>query len=544
MKRNGGSTCSGIYNSRSSDPSYSTAQYSSLARFGIGFWSVFTISEKAIIATAPFEYQNREAQNGKVKGVQFEVSIKEFKDFTVFGAKEMDAGTSIKLSLKNSVNILDILYRITYHIGSSLIPINIHDDKGNVIPISEKMHLPSMEMVFGAKIGMAKQFNLTEFVYYSVINEIDIQIKMYYTRNSEGLQFSLPSNPNQHSFLSLQDRSIHMKFRGSGICGFLFNSIPGTVLLDLSRVGYMVANALNPKGYKFTINRMGLLDSPEYTRYKEIVAREIHNCYRKFLVENNSLDAKTISRLNQQSRLHGGETHGSFTGSQLKKLLIENEDLIAFKLYKIDKNRTLDNCEVIYIFYSNLIKQTYLLWLFNPPYYASGANAEHQQKQTAYNFLKIRPDLTDSSYMLERTREADMIADNATNGIIDARTIMGSSYTPFIFRKFFSNDIDANSGETFEIAFIRGAWAGSITERPIDGANFVKLYQNHFIVKPNSLIAKDIRKLISDGMVFQAAELIQRLTDVVEGQPDPIFIKYFLDNDYGTPDLGVFITVG
>jgi hypothetical protein len=396
-------------------------------------------------------------------------------------------------------------------------------------------------MVFGSKLEMAKRFNLTEFIYYSVIDEIDIQIKMYYTRNAEGIQFSLPSN--QYSFLGLQDRSIHMKFRGSGICGFLFNSVPGTALLDLNRVGYMIANALNPKGYKFTINRMGLLDSPQYTRYKEIVAGEIHNCYRKFLLDNNALDAKTISRLNQQSRLHGGETHGSFTGSQLKKLLVENEDLIAFKLYKIDRNCTVDNCEVIYLFYKELVKQNFLLWLFNPPYHASDANAEHQQKQMAYDFLKIKNDLSQANYMLERTREADMIADNAANGIIDARTIIGTSRTPFIFRKFFSNDIDPNSAETFEIASIRGAWAGSIVERPIDGANFAKLYQHHFIVKPKTLIAKDISKLISEGMVFQVAELINRLTDVVEGQPDPIFAKYFFDNDAGTTNLGFFITV-
>jgi len=98
------------------------------------------------------------------------------------------------------------------------------------------------------------------------------------------------------------------------------------------------------------------------------------------------------------------------------------------------------------------------------------------------------------------------------------------------------------SAETFEIASIRGAWAGSIVERPIDGANFAKLNQQHFVSKPNSLIAKDIRKLISEGMVFQVAELINTLTDVVQGQPDPIFAKYFFDNEAGTTS-SVFITV-
>ena len=530
-----------VGNSRSFDPSYSTDKYSSLARFGIGFWSIFTIAEKAIISTAPFEYQNRETQNSKVDGVEFEVSIKEFKDYTVFQPKNTDPGTSIKLVLKKSVNIIDILYIIKYHIGSSTIPINIEDDNGNSITIPERMQIPSMETVFGGKLGLAKQFNLTEFYYSSMIDEIDIQIKIYYTKNDEGIQFTLPSN--QYSFSALQDRSMHMTFRGSGICGFLFNSLPGTPLLDLNRIGLMIANALNPKGYKFTINRMGLLESPEYTRYKEIVIEEIHNCYREFLKSHNAFDAKTLSRLNQQSRSHGGENHGSFTGSQLKKLLEKDADLIAFKLYKIDKGRTIENCDTSYIFYNDLIKQNYLLWVYTPPIlYARGVNAEHQKRKDAYNYLKLKKDLGETSYMLEGTKEAEMIADNATDCIVDTTTIVGSSFTPFIFRRFSSINIDPNSAQKFEIASIRGSWAGTIVERPIYGSNFANLSQHHFIVKPNSLIAKDLRDFISQGKMFEAAELLSRLTDFIHNPQDPIFLKYFFDNDSGQ-SIQVYATV-
>jgi hypothetical protein len=89
-----------IGNSRSTDPSYSTAQYSSLARFGIGFWSVFTIAENATITTAPFEYQKRDVERAATDGMQFEVSIIEFKDYTVFRPKQIEPGTTIKLSFR------------------------------------------------------------------------------------------------------------------------------------------------------------------------------------------------------------------------------------------------------------------------------------------------------------------------------------------------------------------------------------------------------------------------------------------------------------
>jgi hypothetical protein len=135
-----------------------------------------------------------------------------------------------------------------------------------------------------------------------------------------------------------------------------------------------------------------------------------------------------------------------------------------------------------------------------------------------------------------------MIADNASDCIIDTTTIVGSSFTPFIFRRFFSNNIDPNSAEKFEIASISGSWAGTIIERPIHGSNFANLSQHHFIVKPNSLIAKDLKELITQGRMFEAAELLSRLTDFIHNPQDPIFLKYYFDNESGQ-SIQAYITV-
>ncbi|MBC3887363.1 hypothetical protein GH810_03450 [Acetobacterium paludosum] len=44
-----------VGNSRSQEATYKSHGYNSLARFGIGFWSIFTIADEAKIETAPFE---------------------------------------------------------------------------------------------------------------------------------------------------------------------------------------------------------------------------------------------------------------------------------------------------------------------------------------------------------------------------------------------------------------------------------------------------------------------------------------------------------
>src|SRR5260370_1997876 len=42
-----------VGNSRTSEKAYISEDYASIARFGIGFWSVFTVAERAKIETAP-----------------------------------------------------------------------------------------------------------------------------------------------------------------------------------------------------------------------------------------------------------------------------------------------------------------------------------------------------------------------------------------------------------------------------------------------------------------------------------------------------------
>ncbi len=52
---------------------------------------------------------------------------------------------------------------------------------------------------------------------------------------------------------------------------------------------------------------MGLLDSPVYLNYKKIIAREIHKSYQAFLADFGIVEAESIVKLNQQSRMNGGE---------------------------------------------------------------------------------------------------------------------------------------------------------------------------------------------------------------------------------------------
>lgn len=517
-----------VANSRSFDPSYSTNQYASLARFGIGFWSAFTIAEKANVMTAPFEYIASVDTDPCVDGLSFEVSIKEFKDYTIFEPVQTEPGTNIKLLVKPGVNMADMAYKLSYHIACSEIPIVIdYNEQRSEIP--RKSGLPSLEQLFGPAIQTVRQMGIQEFIYEDTIEEIDLSVKILYTVNNGQVRFTSPIG-GAH-YLSHQDRALNIKYRSNAICGFLFNYHPSTPLLDFHRIGLVYSNALTPKGYRFTLNRMGILDSPEYQRYVEIVRDAIHTCYRKLLDSAGSFNAETIGRLNQESRQNGGEYPGGFTGSALEKCLEKDADLIAFKLYRIDSDRTFANCEVQYVFYDDLKKMKCTLWMYYLTNISIDARYKHNLKNQLFELLKAKAEGADTaSFLLEPTLVADMIADNSIDDkmYVLASLRVGSLPVTLTIREFDAGSIRPGAAMTKLIAQIRGVWSGAVTEMEIEGSNFALLSQYHFVCRKGSLLAADIKELVAREQTFLLADIIYKLGESFKGNIDPSIQKYLL----------------
>jgi len=209
-------------NSRSFDSSYLTNRYHSLARFGIGFWSVFTIAEQAIVKTAPFEYlKHSDIPDTPIEGLLFDVSISEAKDYTVFTQCLMQAGTQITLKVKTGVSIDDVLDRLKYHIKSSSIPIEIITDEETFI-MPQDIELPSFHDIIGAKNEIVKKLNVTEFVYESKIDDITFKMKILYRMENGRVSFRLIYN-NMNHFIKYLNHTLSITHRSVSICGFLSN---------------------------------------------------------------------------------------------------------------------------------------------------------------------------------------------------------------------------------------------------------------------------------------------------------------------------------
>ena len=120
-----------VGSSRSKEPEYATENYASIARFGIGFWSVFTIALRAKVETCSIEHGTLDN-----RGFSFEVTLDELKDYTVFVTKALPVGTSVTLHLKPNVILDDIYERARGHLLSAAVPIKImfEDEETLVLP--------------------------------------------------------------------------------------------------------------------------------------------------------------------------------------------------------------------------------------------------------------------------------------------------------------------------------------------------------------------------------------------------------------------------
>jgi Histidine kinase-, DNA gyrase B-, and HSP90-like ATPase len=512
-----------VGNSRSSEPSYLRHDYSSLARFGIGFWSVFTIATIAEVKTAPFEHS--ETGKEQIDGVVFEVSIQEFKDYTVFKRISMQPGTKIKLYLKGGVNMDDVLYRLTYHVGCSEIPIEIHPQQSGSFYIPGQINLPTLKQMFGPKLATALEEDVKEFVYKSQRDNTDIAVQFLYRVEGGKATFNL--RDNQRNILSLQDRSILGVYRGAGVCGFLFNYHPRNTSIVLYRVGFFFANALNPRGFRFTLNRLGLLDSPAFENYANVVTQEINNGYKEFLSSTNSLNSQDIVRLNQQTRFRGGETLGSFTGDALQNFVSTAPELLAFKLYKVEHGKTSMNCEVTYLNYNELISVKLNLWLHSTPIPQIGFQISDHSREFIYQQINNTKPVDDHTYLLETSVEADMLADNAQDCRVHANLRFSNPFAIIPLRNFRSDAIVPQKGKPSVIAQVQGICSGTIVEGTIEGANFSNLSFYHLVVNRETLLASEIKALYAAGSISRICQIANLLNEASLGYIDDS-IKRFL----------------
>jgi hypothetical protein len=286
-----------VGSSRSKALTYVAGDYAPIARFGIGFWSVFTIADRARIETQPFESAHvGPGDPGRCSGFAFEVTLDDLKDYTVFEENHAPIGTSVTLFLKPEVVLDEVVERARGHLLASLVPITWVLD-GDETLLSEAVPEVTPAQLLGVRWPSLEASGVRVFPWREAFEGIDLALALAYR-----LKGGLPTfmSDEQQPLLNFMG-GIH--FPRTAVCGFSVSARHARTCFALERVGLAVANHHSPRGFAFSLDRQALVENDAQKAFARKITAGIHSAYRAFLCANGAYNPKAIFLLNEESEL-------------------------------------------------------------------------------------------------------------------------------------------------------------------------------------------------------------------------------------------------
>lgn len=512
-----------IGNSRSLEPHYVSNRFHSLARFGIGFWSVFTIADYVTVESAPFEYQD-DKSNQVVSGLSFDVSTHQMKDYTVFKRVPMSPGTRVVLHLKENISADDALGNLDYHIACSEIPLTVTN--GNATSqVPSNIDFPSFAVVFGSRYKPALQYGITHFDYTIGNEHLDLKLRLFYRTENGKPTFRLPDNAGMFSL----KRDFDLMHRSVSICGFLSNFGFSEVLLPITNCAALKVDVKNPEGYSFTLNRLSLIKNEKTDELTILINYHIYEAFRRFLKENNCYNEEDIYRLTTELKLNVDGNFGIHNKAILTKVLDDAGDLLYVQLAKVDKNVTLATAPKRLVRLVELSRQKLNIWKTHRGIQLNFPREITENKNLEYQIVKAIPAVDENSYFIENDKDFRYFQESDPTLTALSLPIsipnVGTFSLPCV--QYHTDNIDFMAEPKWKIGHVQGIWTGTIEERNLIGAAFIFLSTQHLLVQKGGQLAADIKDLIEKKQTHKTCRLVKLLQDGAEGFIDPSVAKYF-----------------
>lgn len=521
-----------VGSSRSCESTYTESGYAPIARFGIGFWSIFTISEIATVSTAAFEnYRGKPDEAQCAQGFEFNVQLTELKDFTVFKPIERACGTSISLKLKPDVIIDDVYTALKSQLLCSMVPVIIALD-------GDKEHLKSdppdvdAETLHGVRRLKAESIGIRVFQYRGETQQTSLSFGLAYRMENGRATFMAEPNTPMASVMGG-----HGLFnQRSAICGFSVPIRVSPLCIDFLRVGTYNANSITPKGFEFSIDRQQLNSNTALLQYMSDVRKIIHEGYRSFLESEDSYHSKTIHSLQMEAASNGGNVYDTFTGSELFIAQKDYPDLICSKLIPVSTTSSFSNAEADakFLNLTELSKIDGLAFClqaqrndrsYSPRYYFS---IESQEALClAYRIAQKYLNQVGSTvpvYLMQPDRNFSMFFDNEPSA--SATVVDLSEQLEVCMLSIRLGKISYQKEPTNVVPEILGPWSGTIYWREFstpDNKPYLFLGRHRVLINPKTPLYLYIKQLTDDKRYVQAAKTIHLLQEDGAGHvPDAL----------------------
>lgn len=501
-----------VGNSRSVERAYLKGNYHSLARFGIGFWSCFTIAEKVHITTKDYTTLND-------FGNSFEVNINPFKDYLLFKQDQhLSPGTIIKLFIKNEINLTEIPAKVSREIICSEIPITIRKTKKE-LTIPPLPILPDFEYFFGPKVKIAQKEGAKLFLWEASDNDAIFAMNLAYFERNDKISFLTTKND---SIRWVFYKNIPTDFHIISICGFVVNVHKYYTVFKRHAICSFVANINNPQGFTFDINRRTLLENDKLETFLEKLCLFLNQAYFEFLKHYNCLEPKEVYRLNFESRIgiQGGDIGSK---KQTIKIIETFPELFVIKLCKIERGKDLSTCEIKYLRFEEVKKRNYKVVSYEG-FFSEEARMHIDERHVdfVYNQVCFNSNF-EGYYFHEVNPEINFLFEHAEDAYVYRMKFPTNLSIPLVV--FSTSSIDWNKDFKNKHFDIRGRWGSGIKFKKVINSNFVFSY-NGIYIDPNSILANDVSELLNSGEESKLSEIINLLKTAESGVADKAIEHY------------------
>jgi hypothetical protein len=517
-----------VGSSRSREPGYSQTGYAPIARFGIGFWSVFTIAEDAHIETAEYEpYRGSPAKSLAADGFGFDVSLQELKEYTVFRPVVRPCGTTVKLKFRPDIVIDDVYALGLNTLLCSETPVTFVLDGAEMqVPKC----LPDIEVkdVMGERSRVMDDHDVCLFRWRGEANGIEVSLGLAYRMENDKATFM--ANPTS----SLMNVIGSHRNPRTSVCGF-YAPIPArNICIDLHRIGNYFANRQSPAGIEFSLDRSGLQPNKASLDCADALSDLVHAGYRAFLDETRSNDTATITSLREQAAMHGGNVYDTFTGTELMDAARRFPDLLSARLYPVIADKGIEDSAPVHVDLHGLRRLSGTIFVMQQQprvdvglgrgvYMELGDLHAATITHTIVRAWLAAGIVSEPAYVMAADRVGSMLFDADPESSVGFQQA-ASALLCIQFADFGRMSFDAPPANI--TAEVQGRWSGTVYDRKFstpDGKPYLFLGRHRVLVKRSTALAGHIAKLAMENRRIAIADVAADLQEDERGfTPDAI----------------------
>ncbi|RWR04552.1 ATP-binding protein [Paenirhodobacter populi] len=500
-----------------------TTGYAPIARFGVGFWSVFTLAETAYVETASFEpYRGDPNGAAEARGTAFDVSLDELKEYTSSPPVTRPCGTKVRLKLRDDIAIDETFTSARAQILCSDVPVTLRLDEERVtVPIAVP-DVP-LEALLGSRHRALEEHGIKLFEWRNSFDNTELSLLLAYRMENGRPTFLL--NPTS----SLMNAIGHLHHSRTTVCGFSAPIRERHICFDLRRVGIYFANRLMPQGISYSLDRNQLVESASSEEFSGEVTRLIHDGYRAFLDETNGLDLAAVAALRQQAAMHGGNVFDVYTGNELQIARERFPDLMPFKFYPLSGEGPLH----VRADELHALKGKVFFMQQRPSAKVPDGRFISLENEGEAGLSFIKDMLAGLSGAVEPIHV--MEADRSASMLFDADPESSVLYVPapqfghLCLQMVQLERVDVHQPGKV-LAEVRGRWTGTLYLRDFQspkGKPYVFLGRHRVLINRSSVLATHFQDLAGSGRRVRLADLVADLLEDEQGYTPPSVADLF-----------------